>query len=153
MSTWQKALVARVLLVSCLFFWGCFFSAPINITGTWTGTMEWTSGPAAGFVYSFSMSLLHEDKEVTGTVTLPSHAGSTFEIPIIQGGARSVNMSLIARGPNPLVPSQPTVEFDIDGQFDQTTMSGEGTQSIDGTAYAFEWEAILVTEPVPASLY
>lgn len=152
MSKWQKALVARILLLGCLFLWGCFFSTPINITGTWVGEMTWTSGPASGFVYTFSMDLLHESKEVTGTVTLPSHAGLTFDIPIVQGGARSVNLSIIARGTNPLIPSQPTVQFSIDGSFDQTTMSGEGTQSIDGTTYAFDWEAILVTEPVPASL-
>jgi len=32
-------------------------------------------------------------------------------------------------------------------------MSGDGTQSIDGTVYSFDWEAVLMTEPVvPASL-
>ena len=61
-------------------------------------------------------------------------------------------MSLIARGPNPWITPEPTVEFEIEGQFEQTAMSGEGTQSIDGTIYTFDWEVGLVTEPVPASL-
>lgn len=152
MSRLFKGLVARVLIVFCLFLWGCFFSTPVNITGTWVGSMEWTSGPATGIVYTIVLTLVHEDRDLTGTVTLHSHGSSTFEIPIVQGSARSVNMSLIARGPNLLVPSEPMIEFEIEGQFDQTVMSGEGTQSIDGTIYTFDWQAVLTTEPVPASL-
>ncbi|MCK5584852.1 hypothetical protein KAJ02_02160 [Candidatus Bipolaricaulota bacterium] len=152
MSRWYKALVVRVLVFFCLFLWGCFFSAPINITGTWIGTMEWTSGPAASLVYPIVLNLVHENRELTGTVRLPSHGSLTFEIPIVQGTARSVNLSLVARGVNPWIAPEPTIEFEIEGRFDQTAMSGEGTQSIDGTTYEFEWEAVLVTEPVPASL-
>ena len=151
MSRWHRALVARVLVFLCLFLWGCFFSAPINITGTWIGSMEWTSGPAAGIVYPIVLDLVHADRELTGTVTLPSPGLLTFEIPIVQGSARSVNLSLVARGTNPWITTEPTIEFEIEGRFDQTAMSGEGTQSIDGTTYEFEWEAVLVTEPVPAS--
>lgn len=152
MSRWYKALVARILIILCLFLWGCFFSTPINITGTWIGTMEWTSGPAAGLASSLILDLMHVDREVTGTVTLPSHAALTFEISIVQGSTRNMNLSLVARGTNPWVPSEPTIEFIVEGRFDQTTVSGEGTQSIDGTTYAFDWEAVLVTEPVPAGL-
>ena len=152
MSRWQKAIVARVLTFLCLFLWGCFFSTPVNITGTWIGTMEWTSGPASGFVYSIVLDLVHENRELTGTVTLPSHSSLSFEIPIVQGSARSVNMSLVARGPNPWITPEPTIEFEIEGQYEQAIMSGEGTQSIDGTTYTFDWQAVLVTEPVPASL-
>lgn len=152
MSRWHKALVARVLVFLSLFLWGCFFSAPVNITGTWNGTVEWTSGPATGFVYHIVLNLVHEGRELTGTVTLPSHAALTFELPITQGRARSVTMSLVARGPNPWITPEPTIEFEIEGRFEQTTMSGEGTQSIDGTTYTFDWQAMLVTEPVPASL-
>jgi len=114
--------------------------------------MEWTSGPATGLVYPLILDLMHVDREVTGTVTLPSHATLTFEIPIVQGSTRNVNLSLVARGTNPWVPSEPTIEFVIEGRFDQTTVSGEGTQSIDGTTYTFDWQAVLVTEPVLAGL-
>lgn len=152
MRKWQKALVARLLMLSSLFLWGCFFSAPIDITGTWVGTMEWTSGPASSFVYGFSMNLLLDNKEVTGTVTLPSHAGLTFDVPIVQGRARSVNLSLIARGPNPHLQDTPTVEFEIEGRYGPTSMSGEGTQTIDGVTYTFDWEAELIAEAVPAGL-
>ena len=152
MSRWHKALVARVVIFLCLFLWGCFFSTPINITGTWLGTMEWTSGPAADFIYPLTMILMHEDRELTGTVTLPSPGSLTFEIPIVQGRARSSNLSLVARGTNPWIAPEPTIEFEIEGQFDQTTMSGEGTQSINGTTYTFDWQAVLITEPIPASL-
>jgi len=152
MNRWHKVLVARVLVFLSLFLWGCFFSAPVNITGTWIGTMEWTSGPATSFVYPIVLNLVHEGRELTGTVTLPSHAALTFELPIIQGRAQSVTMSLATRGPNPWITPEPSVEFEIAGRFEQTTMSGEGTQSIDGTIYEFNWQAVLVTEPVPASL-
>ena len=152
MSRWHKVLITRVLVFLCLFLWGCFFSAPVNITGTWIGTMEWTSGPATSFVYPIVLNLVHEDRELTGTVTLLSHATLSFELPLVQGSARSVNMSLVARGTNPWITPEPTIEFEIEGRFDQTAISGEGTQSIDGTIYEFEWQAALVTEPVPASL-
>ena len=98
------------------------------------------------------MDLLHEGQTVTGTVTLPSHATLTFELPVVQGRARSINLDLVARGTNTNVPSEPTVEFAIEGRYEQTTMSGEGTQSIDGATYNIEWEATLITEPQPASL-
>ena len=153
MSRWQKALVARILVISCLFLWGCFFSTPINITGTWTGTMEWTSGPMAGFTQPISFVLLHEGRDVTGTVMLPSPGGSSFDLPIVQGSARSVNLSLVAQGTNDQVPGNPAIEFRVDGQYEQSVMSGDGTQSIDGTVYSFDWQANLTTEPVvPASL-
>lgn len=115
--------------------------------------MEWTSGPATGFVYPIVLTLVHEDREVTGTVTLPSPGGSSFDLAIVQGSARTVNLSLIARGVNTQVPNDPVVEFQVDGQYEQTIMSGDGTQSIDGTVYSFDWQAVLTTEPVvPASL-
>lgn len=115
--------------------------------------MEWTSGPATGFVFPLTLTLVHEDREVTGTVTLPSPGGTSFDLPIVQGSARSVNLSIIARGANTTVPNDPTVEFQVDGQYEQTIMSGDGTQSIDGSVYSFTWQATLVTEPVvPASL-
>jgi len=152
MNRWLKVLVTRILMVLCLFLWGCFLSTPINITGTWTGEMTWTSGPVAGFVYPLTLTLVHEDRTVTGTVTLHSHSTFNFDLPIVQGSARSVNISLIARGANTHVPNDPIVEFQVDGQYEQTTMSGNGTQSIDGSVYSFNWQAVLVTEPVvPAS--
>lgn len=152
MSRWLKAFVARILVFLCLFLWGCFLSTPVNITGTWTGTMEWTSGPATGFAYPIVLTLVHEDREVTGTVTLHSHGTFNFDLPIVQGSTRNVSLFLIARGVNDQVPNNPTVEFTVDGQFEQSVMSGDGTQSIDGSTYSFDWQAVLITEPViPAS--
>jgi len=153
MNRWLKALVTRILMLACLLLWGCFLAPPVNITGTWTGEMTWTSGPGAGFVQLISLTLIHEDREVTGTVTLPSHGGLSFNLPIVQGSARTGNLSIVATGTNPQVTPEPTVEFRIDGQYEQTVMSGNGTQSIDTSVYSFEWQAVLITEPVvPASL-
>lgn len=151
MRKMTKAIVVRIALLATLFLWGCFFSITINITGVWQGELEWTSGPATGFVYPILLDLTHEGREVTGTVTLVSHSQYTFEIPVVQGSARSGNISLVARGTNPWVPGEPTIEFTIDGDYDQTAMTGEGTQSIDGTTYEFTYTAVLTTEPVTES--
>ncbi|MFC2079600.1 hypothetical protein ACFLSZ_06440 [Candidatus Bipolaricaulota bacterium] len=152
MSRWQKALVARGLIVLSLFLWGCFFVAPVNVTGIWVGTMTWTSGPASGISYSLTLDLVHEGDDISGTVRLPSHGAFTFELPIVQGRSRGAKLSIVAEGNNPWIAPEPFIRFDIEGRFEQTTMSGEGTQSIDGTTYTFDWEAILTTEPVPAGL-
>lgn len=152
MSRWQRVLVARVLIVSCAFLWGCFFSASVNLTGTWVGTMQWSSGPASGVSYPIVLDLVHENRELSGAVTLRSHGDSTFDLPVVQGSAHNMSLSLVARGNNPWVPGTPTVEFRIDGTFDQTGMSGDGTQSVDGNVYTFTWTAVLTTEPQPAGL-
>ncbi len=153
MTRWLKGLVARAAIVLCLFLWGCFMVTPVNITGTWTGTMEWTSGPATGFVYSIVLTLVHQDREVTGTVTLPSPGGTSFDLPIVQGSTRSADLFLMAQGVNDQVPGNPSVAFQVDGAFEQTVMAGEGMQTIDGSTYTFTWQAVLVTEPVlPANL-
>jgi len=151
MNRWLKGIVARILMLCCLFLWGCFGAPPINITGTWVGTMEWTSGPLMGFSQPIAFVLVHEDRDVTGTVTLPSPGGTTFNIPVIQGSARSSGISLVARGTNQLVPGNPVVEFQISGDFEQTVMSGSGTQQVDSSIYAFDWQAALTTEPVVPS--
>lgn len=152
MSRWFKALVARILMLLCLFLWGCFLITPVNITGTWTGEMTWTSGPATGFVYPIVLTLVHEGREVTGTVTLPSPGGSSFILPIVQGSTRNANLFLVAREVNDQVPGNPMVEFRIDGNYEQAVMSGNGTQAIDSSVYSFDWQVVLITEPVvPAS--
>jgi len=148
MSKANKVIVVRVVMLATLFLWGCFFSVSINITGIWDGTMEWTSGPATGIAYPVLFDLAHEGREVTGTITLHSHGEYTFEIPIVQGSARGGSISLIARGDNPWVPGEPTIEFEITGHYDQSAMSGDGTQSIDGTTYEFTFSVVLTTEPV-----
>jgi hypothetical protein len=153
MSRGLKGFVARIVMLLCLFLWGCFLVAPVNITGTWMGTMEWTSGPKAGFIDPITLTLVHSDRELTGTVRLPSPGGLSFSLPIVQGSTRNADLFLIARGANDQVPGNPMVEFQIDGEFEQEVMAGDGTQSIDGKVYAFTWQAVLTTDPIaPAGL-
>lgn len=152
MSRWHKAAVVRILMFACMFLSGCFFAAPINITGTWVGTMQWTSGSLAGFSSPIVLDLVHEDGGLSGSITLISHSNFTFDLPLVQGRARRGELSLVARGQNTQVQPEPTVEFSIDGTYDQTSMSGTGTQSIDDRTYTFDWQATLTTEPVPAGL-
>ena len=135
-------------MLCCLLLWGCFGAPSINVTGTWVGTMEWTSGPAMGFTQPISFILVHENRAVSGTVTLPSPGGTTFDIPVVQGSTRNVNISLVASGTNPLVPGNPVVEFRVNGEFEQSAMTGDGTQQVGNSVYTFDWQAALASEPV-----
>jgi len=150
MSRWLKLIVVRVLLVGILFLWGCMFSAPIDISGIWTGTMTWTSGPATGLSQPVTLDLTLVNRTVSGSVRLVSHAMSTFDIPITYGRAKSVNLDLEASGQNTMVPSNPTVFFVLEARYTSDTMTGTGTQTIDGNAYDFDFEATLTTPAPPA---
>ena len=151
MSRLLKQIVARVLLIGVLFLWGCMFSTPIDISGLWTGTMTWTSGPMTGLNQPISFNLTLVDRNVTGTVTLVSHGMSTFDLPITYGRARSVNLNLEAAGQNTMVPSNPEIFFVLEATYTTNSMSGTGSQSIDGTTYDFELEATLTAPATPES--
>jgi len=150
MPRWMKSIVVRILLCATLFLWGCMFSAPIDVSGVWTGTMAWTSGPLNGLNQPVTLDLMHVNRTVTGTVTLVSHAMNTFDLPITYGRARSVYLDLEASGQNTMVPSNPDVFFVLDARYTETTMTGTGTQAIDGETYEFDFEATLTTPAPPA---
>ena len=93
---------------------------------------------------------------VSGTITLKSHATLMFDLPITQGSAKNSTLLIKAAGVNPHVPSSPTVSITLDGNYHPTTMSGTGSQTIDGAVYTFTWEATFVAPPpeppTPAAL-
>ena len=149
MSKLQKAIIARVLLLAVLWLSGCtFFSSPIHISGLWIGNIEWTDGPGAGFTSPITLDLVHEDRDLSGTVTLVGPGSVPFNLDITSGRARTVSMSLEGSGTLPTNPPQ-DVTIDLDGDFHETQMSGTGTQTVNGATYHLTWEAVLVTPAVP----
>jgi hypothetical protein len=152
-SKLQKAIIARVLLLAAFWLSGCsFFSSPIDISGLWVGTIQWTDGPAAQLVSPITLDLVHEGRDLSGTVTLTGPASTSFDLDITDGRARTFSMSLEATGTLPINPPL-DVTIKLDGDFLQTQigmeMSGTGTQTVNGTTYRFTFEAVLVAPAIP----
>ena len=149
MSKLQKAIIARALLLAAFWLSGCsFFSSPIDISGLWVGNIQWTDGPGAGFTSPISLDLVHEDRDLSGTVTLVGPGSVSFNLGISDGYARAVSMSLEASGTLPTNPPQ-NVKIEFDGDLLETRMSGTGTQTVNETTYHLSWEAVLVTPATP----
>jgi len=148
-SRLQKAIIARVLLLAVFWLSGCsFFSSPINISGVWSGTLLWTDGPAATFTGPLTLDLVHEDRDLSGTVTIDGPGSEPLELDIDDGYARTHTMSLEASGVVAGTTPQ-NVTFEIEGDFLESQMSGTGSQTINGATYHFTWEAVLIAPPVP----
>jgi hypothetical protein len=139
-----KIVITRAALLVAFVLSGCMFSATIDVTGHWAGTLQYTTGPAAGFTYPIALDLIYDNRDLTGTITLVSHGTNTFELPINSGQARSSGLHIDAFGTNPHVEPSPTVSITLEGQVDAATMSGDGTQVVDGVTYEFTWEASFV---------
>jgi len=156
LSIRRKTMIVRILMFAALWLSGCMFSVPIDISGLWTGTITWTTGPATGLGSPLSLDILLDSRDVSGTITLKSHGTLMFDLPITQGSAKNSTLLIKAAGVNPHVPSSPTVSITLDGNYHPTTMSGTGSQTIDGTVYTFTWEATFVAPPpetpTPAAL-
>ena len=91
MSKLQKAVIVRVLLLAVFWLSGCsFFSSPLNISGLWIGTIQWTTGPV-GIQSPITLDLVHEDRELSGTATLMGPGSAPFDLDITDGRARTVS--------------------------------------------------------------
>jgi len=147
MSMRWKALIVRAILLLVLWLVGCTFSLPIDITGQWTGTLTYTTGPAAGFTYPLTLNLVCNSRDLTGTVTLVSHGAFTFDLPINSGRAKNPDIHLDAYGANPHSVPEPSVSIALEGRYDAESMSGEGSQTVGGVPYELTWEATFVPPP------
>jgi len=146
MSKLQKALLARLLLFAAIWLSGCsFFSPPIDISGVWEGEIEWT---AYGIRSPITLDLVHEDRDLSGTVTLVGPGSTPFELEIDDGHARISSLSLEASGVFQAGTTQ-NVTIELEGSFLESQMSGTGRQVVNGTVYELTWEAVLVTPAVP----
>ena len=147
---WKRAAVRIVLFVS-VWLAGCMFSIPIDVTGQWIGTLQYTTGPASGFVYPLVMAFVHTGHDLTGKITLLSHSTLTFDLQLTSARAKTPNIRLEASGTNPHIEPPPTISVIMEGTYDAQSMSGEGTQTIDGATYKFTWEASFVEPADPPS--
>jgi hypothetical protein len=135
------------ILLACAV--GCAPAAHVNLTGGWSGTFSYTSGPMTSFTSSFSMDLFDDEGSITGSATFPSSAMQWFEIPITNGETHADTVVLEASGFNDKTTPQTPVRFSFDGEATATTMSGVGTHTVNGTPYTFTWQATLVAPPPP----
>jgi hypothetical protein len=148
LSKLQKAIVARLLLLAAFWLSGCsFLSSPIDVSGVWEGHIEWTTG-FAGIQSPITLDLVHDGRELSGTVTLIGPGSTPFDLDITRGSARTHTMSLEASGVLPIDPPQ-NVTIELDGDFHNDQMSGTGTQSVNGSTYQLIWEAVLIAPAAP----
>ncbi len=141
MTKQRKALIARLSICLCMFLYGCFGAPSVNLSGTWAGSITYTTGPAAGFAFPLTLHLTQDPGGIEGTVTLRSHADHTYDLPIAHSRSRAETVLLVARGNNPWVPGEPSIELTLDGEHDPGRLMGVGTQRIEQAIYAFTWEA------------
>ena len=149
MSKLKKAIIARLMILAVFWLSGCsFFSSPINISGLWEGQLQWTDGPGAGFTSPITLDFVHDGRDLSGTITLVGPGSISFDLDITRGTTRTHTMSLDASGVLPTNPAQ-NVSLELEGDFDETQISGTGTQRVNETSYNLTWEAVLIAPAVP----
>jgi len=147
MSRFQKRIIVQGLGLAVLFLSSCFFPPQIDISGRWDGWITWTDGPAAGFTSPIILTLAHNDRTLSGTITLIGPGSQPFDLPITQGSADRGSLFLTASGKNNNISPPVSVSITLDGDYDATGMSGTGSQTIDGNTYHFTWDARLTAPP------
>jgi hypothetical protein len=135
-------LIGAVIVLS-----GCLSIVRIDLTGTWAGSLLWTDGPSAGFTSPISLDLVHENRDVSGTVTLTGPGSQPFDLPITDGRTSARSVRLDASGTLDVVSPPVDVEIELSGSFESASMSGSGTQTIDGNEYGFTWEVTRTSGP------
>jgi hypothetical protein len=147
MRRFWKGLFVRTAVCGAILLAGCTTITPPIITGGWIGELLWSDGPASGFRQEFTLDLVHDGTDITGTITLPSHAMQTFDIPITYGRTKGWSLEIEASGTNDLLKPPVPVFFTLEGDFDASNMSGTGTQTVQGSTYRFTWTATLAYPP------
>jgi hypothetical protein len=146
----QKAIVVRILLVATVALTGCVAAVRIDLTGTWAGSLEWTDGPSAGFTSSISLDIAHENRDVSGTVTLMGPGSQPFDLTISPGRTNAREVHLNASGTIDSITPPVAVSISLDGDFDASNISGTGSQTFGGSTYHFTWEVVRTSGPPEA---
>ncbi len=147
-------LLVRLGSAACVLLAGVISCAPVpsvNVTGGWSGTMTYTSGPMMSLNSAFSMDLFDDKGDLAGSAEFPSGAIGSFDLPVTRGEVHADTIVLEFAGQNDVVIPSVPVRFTFDGEATATTMSGVGTQFVNGTSYTFTWRATLVAPPAPES--
>ena len=138
MSRTWKLVVVRLALLAAVLLSACSVIVRIDVTGEWSGTLLWTTGPQAGFTSPISLSLVHDGRDVTGTVTLMGPGSQPFDLTILDAIAEGRTIEILATGTLDLDTSSIEVTILLEGDFDEQNMSGTGSQSFEGSSYEFK---------------
>lgn len=139
-----------VVLASAAIVAGCIPAVRLNISGGWTATLTYANGPMAGFTQAFSLQLEDDEGTLSGSLRLTSHGMQSFSLDLTYGRVRGDSVVIEASGTNDLLSTPVAVSMRLDGEVSGSTMTGIGTQTVDGRSYDFTWEAALTTPPAPA---
>jgi len=145
MKRTRSVIVVVAVLAGMLGLTGCFAFAPVDVAGTWSGSITWTSGPATGFTSPITLTLVQEEKEtqITGEIGLMGPSSKPFSIPIDEGTAGNGTFTIHAVGEMDVITPHVNVQIDLQGKRDGTKLSGTGTQTNGGSPYTFTWKATL----------
>ena len=145
MKRWRRFIVIAAMLLGILALSGCFGFIPVDVVGTWSGFITWTSGPATEFTSPITLTLDQEEKEteITGDIGLMGPGSNPFSIPITDGTAGNGSFTIEAAGVMNVITPPVNVEIDLEGKRDGITLSGTGTQTNDGVPYTFDWHVTL----------
>lgn len=138
-----------VMLVATAIVAGCIPAVRPDVSGGWTATQTFTSGPMAGFTQAFSLQLEDDDGTLSGNLRLPSPGMQSFSLALTYGRVRGDSVVIEAAGMNDLLTTPAAVSIRLDGEVSGVTMTGIGTQTVDGRSFDFTWEAVLTTPPAP----
>ncbi|MCD6494824.1 hypothetical protein J7K60_02085 [Candidatus Bipolaricaulota bacterium] len=144
---WRGIILVGAILAGILSLSGCFGLTLVNVAGTWSGFLTWTSGPATGFTSPLTLTLDQEEKatQITGEIGLMGPGSKPFSIPITEGTAGNGTFTIHASGEMDVITPHADVQIDLEGKRDGNVLSGMGTQTNDGVPYTFDWSATLQT--------
>ncbi len=140
------AAVGTGILCSILLGGCAILSPPAAVGGTWSGQITWD---ASGLWSPFSMTLVQDGSAIQGEVRLSGPGGQSFAIVVNDGSVGGRDFSLDASGTMSLVSPSVLVQLALDGEVDDTRVTGTGTQWNDGAPNTFEWFADLIAPAEP----
>jgi len=144
-------IIGMVFTVVCAIA-GCIGVDPIDVSGDWTGLMTWAEGdPNAGFTTPITLELTQEGQTVSGAVGLMGPGSNPFSLSITSGNVRGHSVSIEAAGTLDLITPPANIIISLTGDSDGESMSGSGTQTIDGVPHTFTWEVMLTSPPIEPS--
>jgi hypothetical protein len=146
----RAVVLTRLACIGCLALAGVVSCTPTpsaNLSGDWSGTLTYTSGPMTALTSPFTLVLLDDEGDVTGSGTFSGGGANAFDVPVTLGAVHADTVVLEAAGNSPYTTPQTPVRFTFDGEVTATTMSGVGTHTVGSKAYNFTWQATLLAPP------
>ena len=145
MKRWRSFIVVVAVLASVLGLSGCLGLTIIDVAGTWSGHITWTSGPATSFTSPITLTLVQAEKEteIRGEIGLMGPGSKPFSIPITAGTAGNGTFTIQGAGEMDVITPPVSVQIDLEGSRERDVLSGTGTQTNDGSPYNFNWSATL----------